>query len=80
MTRGIAAVGDGWDRGGMYSSSLVVRGAERRDGAVFDMLERSRDDGSRGVLVIDLGGERWRVELSPDVQQGRVWANAVDRA
>lgn len=56
----------------MYSSRMVVRGAERRDGAVIDMLERSRDDGSRGVLVMDLSGDRWSVGLSAEVQPGRV--------
>lgn len=56
----------------MYSSSMVVRGEERRDGAVMDMLERSRDDGLRGVLVTDLCGDRWRVGLSAEVQVGRV--------
>ncbi|WP_414077585.1 hypothetical protein [Microbacterium aurugineum] len=56
----------------MYSSSMVVRDEERRDGAVLDMLERSRDDGSCGVLVVDLGGGRWRIGLSGEVQAGRV--------
>lgn len=56
----------------MYSSRMVVRGEERRDGAVIDMLERSRDDGSRGVLVVDLGSDRWRVGLSSEVRAGRV--------
>lgn len=64
----------------MYSSSMVVRGEERRDGAVMDMLERSRDDGSRGVLVTDLGGDRWRVGLSAEVQAGRVVSVAEGEA
>lgn len=64
----------------MYSSSLVVRGVERRDGAVIDMLERSRDDGSCGVLVVDLGGDRWRVGLSAEVQPGRVCSIAEGKA
>lgn len=64
----------------MYSSRMVVRGTERRDGAVIDMLERSRDDGSRGVLVTDLSGDRWSLELSAEVRAGRVCSIAEGEA
>ena len=58
--------------GAMYSARWVVRGVERRDGAVMDALTQSADDGTRGVLVVDLGGDRWRVSLSAEVPARRV--------
>lgn len=56
----------------MYSARWVVRGVERRDGVVMDALMQSAEDGTRGVLVVDLGGDRWRVSLSAEVPARRV--------
>jgi hypothetical protein len=56
----------------MYSGAWVVRGVERRDGVVMDALTQSAEDGTHGVLVLDLGGDRWRVSLSADVPARRV--------